>query len=328
MTDLSDMKLFVYAVTTGSLSAAGRELGFSPAVGSKRLARLEADLGVRLVQRTSRRLALTDEGAIYFERCQAILAEVEDAEAAIGQGRNEARGVLRVSSPVALGRRWIGPAIAQFAASHPNLAVHLSLSDALVDVVEGGFDCAVRIGGADDSRLVVRPLADNRRIICAAPGYLMRRGQPQAPSQLAEHDCIVMSRTASPHADWSFRPARKPADPVTTVRVRGKFVTDNGEQAHDWALAGLGLVRRSIWDVAPELADGRLVEVLKGWTSDSAPIQIVFASRRFLPVRTRLFIDLLVAHFNRAKTELFSTSRTSVRQGRARQPSAKDRRRS
>src|SRR5260221_13886541 len=193
MTDLSHMKLFVSPVLTGSLSAAGRELGFSPAVGSKRLARLEADLGVRLVQRTSRRLALTDEGEIYFERCQAILAEVEDAEAAIGQGRNEARGVLRVSSPVALGRRWIGPAIAQFAANHPNLAVHLSLSDALVDVVEGGFDCAVRIGGAADSPLVARPLADNRRIICAAPGCWMRRGHPRTPPPHADHHPSVMS---------------------------------------------------------------------------------------------------------------------------------------
>lgn len=297
MTELADMKLFVQTVTTGSLSAAGRELGFSPAVGSKRLARLEAALGTRLLHRSSRRLALTDEGAIYFERCQAILADVEEAEVAIGQGAHAPRGVLRVSSPVALGRRWVGPAMAQFARDHPTVSVHLSLSDSVVDLIDGGFDCAVRIGGGDDSRLVVRTLAQNRRVVCAAPAYVARRGMPQTPADLAAHDCIAMTRSASGHADWRFRPADRPGDPLNTVRVRGHMVTDNGEQAHDWALAGLGLVRRSVWDVATELADGRLVEVLAGWTGDSAPIQAVFASRRFLPARTRQFVDRLVAQF-------------------------------
>lgn len=297
MTELADMKLFVQTVATGSLSAAGRELGFSPAVGSKRLARLEAALGTRLLHRSSRRLALTDEGAIYFERCQAILADVEEAEAAIGQGARAPRGVLRVSSPVALGRRWVGPAMAQFAFDNPGLSVHLSLSDSVVDLIEGGFDCAVRIGGADDSRLVVRTLAENRRVVCAAPAYLARKPAPQGPADLAAHDCIVMTRNASGHADWRFRPSDRPGDAMTSVRVRGRMVADNGEQANDWALAGLGLVRRSVWDVASELADGRLVEVMAAWTSDSLPIQAVFASRRFLPARTRHFVDLLVARF-------------------------------
>jgi LysR family transcriptional activator of dmlA len=305
MTELSDMKLFVQAITAGSLSAAGRELGFSPAVGSKRLARLEAHLGTRLVQRTSRRLSLTEEGAIYFERCQAILTDVEEAEAALAQGRSEARGLLRVSSTVALGRRWIGPTLARYAVEHPQVAVHLSLSDAVVDLVEGGFDCAVRIGGADDSRLIARQLAENRRVVCAAPSYLQRRGEPRSPAELTLHDCIVMSRNASPNADWGFQPVRPSAGRTVSVRVRGRLVTDNGEQAHDWALAGLGLVRRSVWDVAPELADGRLVEVLADWTSDSAPIQVVFVSRQFLPARTRLFIDALVIQFEQATKALW-----------------------
>ncbi|MCR6479812.1 LysR family transcriptional regulator [Variovorax sp. ZS18.2.2] len=297
MPELADMKLFVQTVTTGSLSAAGRELGFSPAVGSKRLARLEAALGTRLLHRSSRRLALTDEGAIYFERCQVILADVDEAEAAIGHGSKEPRGVLRVSSPVALGRRWVGPAMARFALDNPGVSVQLSLSDSVVDLIEGGFDCAVRIGGSEDSRLVVRPLASNRRVVCAAPAYLARREPPQTPVDLAAHDCIVMTRSASGHADWSFRPIDRSSDALTTVRVRGHMVTDNGEQAHDWALAGLGLVRRSVWDVAAELADGRLIEVMSAWMGESVPIQVVFASRRFLPVRTRQFVDLLVAQF-------------------------------
>jgi LysR family transcriptional activator of dmlA len=314
MAELSDMKLFLQAITAGSLSAAGRELGFSPAVGSKRLARLEAQLGTRLVQRTSRRLSLTEEGAIYFERCRSILAEVEEAEAALAQGRRDARGLLRVSAPVALGRRCIGPALARYAAQHPHVAVQLSLSDAVVDLVEGGFDCAVRIGGPDDSRLVARQLAENRRVVCAAPTYLKRRGVPRSPAELRQHDCIVMSSSAAPNVDWSFQPVRPSAGRTMSVRVHGRLITDNGEQAHDWALEGLGLVRRSVWDVAPELTDGRLVEVLTDWTSHSAPILVVFASRQFLPARTRLFIDLLVDHFEQAK----KTLRAPTSRGRGR----------
>lgn len=297
MAELADMKLFVQTVITGSLSAAGRELGFSPAVGSKRLARLEASLGTLLLQRSSRRLSLTDEGSIYFERCQAILADVDEAEASIGRGAQGPRGVLRVSSPVALGRRWIGPAIAGFALDNPGVSVQLSLSDSVVDLIAGSFDCAVRIGGVEDSRLVARPLASNRRVVCAAPAYLARREAPQQPADLAQHDCIVMTPNLSGQADWRFQHKNGGADTRTTVRVHGRMVTDNGDQAHDWALAGLGLIRRSFWDVKNELGSGQLVEVLTDWSDDNVPIQVVYASRRFLPARTRQFIDLLVAQF-------------------------------
>lgn len=298
MAELADMKLFVQTVRAGSLSAAGRLLGFSPAVGSKRLARLEADLGTRLLQRSSRRLALTEEGAIYFEHCQAILAQVDEAEAAVGRGRQQAQGVLRISSPVALGRRWIGPALARFAAAHPAVTVQLSLSDALVDLLEDGYDCAIRIGGPPDSRLAARPLAENQRIVCAAPAYLSRHGRPQRPEDLAGHACLITSRNRATLADWRFWPRDAgPRVAPTVVRVGGRLVCDNGDQAHDWCLAGLGVARRSILDVREELADGRLVELLPAWTGERAPVQLVFPSRRFLPARTRFFIEQLVAEF-------------------------------
>lgn len=301
MAELADMRLFVQTVQAGSLSAAGRVLGFSPAVGSKRLARLETELGTRLLQRNSRRLALTEEGAIYFEHCQAILAQVDEAEAAIGRGRQQAQGLLRVSSPVALGRRWIGPALAGFAAAHPAVRVQLSLSDTLVDLLEGGYDCAVRIGGPPDSRLVARHLADNRRVVCATPEYLARHGRPEHPEDLAAHSCIVVARQGATEADWSFwrRDAARSATP-TLVRVGGRLSCDNGELANDWGLAGLGIMRRSIWDVRTELGQGRLVELLPDWRGDIAPIQLVFPSRRFLPARTRLFIEQLAQAFRRA----------------------------
>jgi LysR family transcriptional regulator, transcriptional activator for dmlA len=295
--DLQDMDLFVRAAAAGSLSAAGRELGLSPAVASKRLARLEAQLGARLLQRSSRRLSLTEGGALYLERCQAILADVAEAEDLLGGDDGRLRGTLRVSATSALGRRWVGPVAAGFASRHPGLALHLSLSDRLVDLVESAIDCAVRVGPLADDRLVARKLADNRRVVCATPKYLKAHGTPATPADLARHACLVLTAGAASHADWRFKPAHGPA---THVRVRGRLASDNGQQVHDWMLAGHGLARRSIWDVADELASGRVVEVLREWSDEDAPISVIYASRRHLPRRTRLFIDALAAHFAQA----------------------------
>lgn len=303
MAELADMTLFVRSIHAGSLSAAGRELGISAAVASKRLARLEAQLGVRLLQRNSRRLSLTDEGTLYFERCQVILAEVAEAESLIAQGASDARGTLRVSATSALGRRWVGPVAARFAARHPEVIVKLTLTEQVVDVIDAGLDCAVRVGAIADSRLIARKLAASRRVVCATPGYLRRHGKPKTLADLAQHACIVLTTSDNAvHADWSFETSgqRERMD----IRVRGQLVTDNGQLAHDWMLAGGGLARRSVWDVAAELADGRLVEVLADWSQAEAPISVVYPSRRFLPARTRLFIDALVAHFGKAAREL------------------------
>jgi LysR family transcriptional regulator, transcriptional activator for dmlA len=297
MADLQDMDLFVRAVAAGSLSAAGREIGLSPAVASKRLARLEARLGARLLQRSSRRLSLTDGGALYLERCQSILAEVAEAEDLLGGDDGQLRGTLRVSATSALGRRWVGPAAAAFAARHPQLALHLSLDDRLVDLVDSGIDCAVRVGPLADDRLVARQLAANRRVVCATPAYLKKHGTPATPAELAHHACLVLTSGAALQADWRFKPA---SGVPTHVRVRGKLASDNGQQVHDWMLAGHGLARRSIWDVADELASGRVVEVLREWSDGDAPISVIYASRRHLPRRTRAFIDDLAAHFARS----------------------------
>jgi DNA-binding transcriptional LysR family regulator len=198
MVELEDMRLFVQAIDAGSLSAAGRVLGLSAAVASKRLTRLESHLGIRLVQRTSRQLRLTEAGEIYYARCRDILLAAEDAEHAATQGRNYVSGTLRISAPVALGRKWLGPALAQFAEQHPHLQIHFTLDDAINDLIAEGLDCAVRVGGLRDSRLVTRKLAENYRVICAAPKYIQRYGCPLHPEELAHHGAGSSRRRGEP----------------------------------------------------------------------------------------------------------------------------------
>ncbi|MFA9218866.1 MAG: LysR family transcriptional regulator [Sphingomonadaceae bacterium] len=287
------MQLFVQAVRSGSLSAAGRAIGYSPAVASKRLSRMEEALKVRLLHRTSRRLTLTEEGEIYYERCAQILADVAEAGAEITAGSLQARGHLKVTATVALGRRKIGPVVAQFAIDHPGVSVHLSLTDAVVDLVAGGFDVAVRIGELQDSRLISRKLADDRRVICGAPAYFARHGRPQVPADLLQHRCLILSRSGQAAADWAFVDQAQPF----SLRVNGALAADTGDQIHDWALAGLGLQRRTYWDVADDLASGRLEEVLAPYSPADVGIHLVYASRRHLPAKTRLLMDALTRAF-------------------------------
>lgn len=298
MPDLLDIRLFVRAIACGSLSAAGRELGFSPAVASKRLTRLENVLGVRLIQRSSRRLALTEEGAIYLEHANAILAEVSEAEAAITGGVAAARGVLQISAPNALGRRWVAPLLADFCTQHPAVSGRLSLSDRVVDLLDGGFDLAVRIGAQDDSRLISRRLAGNRRLICAAPAYLAQHGTPATLAELVRHNCLVLQRPGMPALSWTFQTD----DGTQTLRVNGTLSSDNGEQIHDWARAGHGLALKSLWDVADEIASGALVSVLDKHLGPDADLFAIYPSRIFLPARTRLFIDALVTQFKQVES--------------------------
>jgi len=294
--DFGDMALFVAAVQGGSLSAGGRALGLSAAVASKKLARLEEHLNVRLLQRTSRRIALTGEGAIFFERCKAILADMRDAEDQVARGRKEVAGVLRVSATTSVGRQWVGPVAAAFARQHPAVTVHLILTDEVTDLHAAGVDVAVRVGANHDSRLVARTLADNRRVVCATPEYLRQFGEPRHPDELREHACILLSNSAAgEQATWTFQ---KTGEAPYRVPVSGRLISGSGQQVRDWVLEGHGLAWRSFWDVRDELASGRLVEVLAQWSHAAAPICALYPSRRHVPARTRLFIDSLVRRFH------------------------------
>ncbi|WP_247887109.1 LysR family transcriptional regulator [Azospirillum sp. SYSU D00513] len=288
--NLFDMTVFVRVVETGSLSAAARALNLSLAVVSRKLARLEERLGVRLINRSTRSLALTEEGASFHARCARILAEIEEAELEVTRGRHEASGLLRVTATVAFGRRRLAPLLQEFRALHPGLQIQLDASDTIVNIVDAGYDLAVRFGALADSSLVARPLAANVRVICGAPSYLDRRGRPAEPEDLLSHDCIVFGEPPLDH--WSFADGR-------TVRVRGALITNDGELAHGWALQGAGLVLKSIWDVRDDIAAGRLETVLPHRPLPASPIHAVYPHSRHAAAKVRLCVDFLAERLKR-----------------------------
>jgi len=288
---LQEITIFSRIVGTGSLSAAARDLGMSPALVSRRLASLEARLGVRLVNRTTRSLHLTDEGAAYYETCTRVLAEIEEADAAVSAGRAEPRGVLRVALPASFGHQHVAPLVPKFAERYPDVQLALSLSDRTVNVVEEGFDLAVRIADLADSSLPARTLAPNRRVVCASPAYLRRHGTPRTPEDLAQHNCLATDFTMN----WDYRgPDGKPG----SVRVTGRYACDNWEVLREWAVAGLGVALKSTWDVRRHLEDGSLVSLLPGYTfATDVAIYAVYPHRRHLPAKTRAFIEFLAESF-------------------------------
>jgi DNA-binding transcriptional LysR family regulator len=290
---LNEMAVFSRVVGAGSLSAAARELGMSPAVVSRRLAALESRLGVRLINRTTRSLHLTDEGASYLEACNRVLSEIEEADAAVAAGRGEPQGALRVALPASFGNQHVAPLIPDFATRYPKVQLALSLSDRWVNVIEEGFDLAVRIAELEDSSLAARKLAPNRRVVCASPEYLRRHGTPRTPEELTRHNCIT---TAADFAmSWDYR---APDGAAGSVRVAGRYACDNWEVLRDWALAGLGIALKSTWDVRRHLEDGSLVPLLPGYTfASDVAIWAVYPHRRHLSAKTRVFIDFLAESF-------------------------------
>jgi DNA-binding transcriptional LysR family regulator len=286
------MSVFTKVVATGCLSAAARDLGVSTAVVSRRLAALEGRLGVRLVNRTTRRLALTDEGASYHEACARILSEVEDADAAAAARRVEPQGILRVALPASFGHKHIAPLIPPFAQRYPKIQLALSLSDRTVNMIEEGYDLAIRIGELEDSSLAARKLAPNRRVVCASPAYLKTHAAPRTPEDLTQHNCLT---TTDLQMNWEYK---APDGRRGAVRVTGKYACDNWEVLREWALAGLGVALKSTWDVRLQLEDGSLVALLPGYDfGTDVAIYAVYPHRRYLPAKTRVFIDYLAESF-------------------------------
>ncbi|MBC7680832.1 MAG: LysR family transcriptional regulator [Ferruginibacter sp.] len=301
MDRLKTLESFVAVVARGSLTAAAQAEGVAPAIIGRRLDALEERLGVKLLLRTTRRISLTHEGSAFLEDCQRVLADLANAEASVSAGGVQASGHLRITAPAGFGRRHVAPLVPWFRERHPEVTVALNLSDRVADLGGEGFDCAVRVGDLPDSSLVSVRLADNRRLCVATPAFLKRFGTPQQPVDLAKFDCLVLSSESSQTRGWAFRmpiPAgEKDAAAVFYTKPSGPLVCSDGQVLHDWCLAGYGIAWRSTWEVEAEIASGQLVSVLDAFAAPPNGIYAVFAQRKHLPLRVRLWIDFLKLHY-------------------------------
>lgn len=292
MDRLREMEVFAQVSASGSLSAASRVLGMSVGAVSKHLAALEARLGAQLLLRTTRRMSLTVEGEAFLPRARSILAELAEAEAVVASDGGPLSGFLRVTSSAGFGRIHVAPLLAEFQRENPNLRLHLLLCDAVLDLVEENVDVALRFGALVDSRLVARRLAANWRVVCATPEYLSRKGRPQCPADLAAHECLVIG-TGNERV-WEFvGPGGESA-----VRVGGRLASNNGEVIHAWALEGMGLALKSVWDVKSDMAAGRLVPVLEEWRSPDTALHAVSPVTRGLSHRVRRFVDFVAVRLD------------------------------
>lgn len=293
MHDANDLAFFALLLRHPSLAAGAQELGVTPPAVSRRLAALEKRLGVRLLQRSTRRLSLTPEGSLYLAEGQRILGEIEDLERALVQGQDCPRGLLRVSAGFGFGRQHLAPAIAEFATAYPDVMVHLILADRTPNPVAEGFDVSIRFGEPPDSRILARRLAGNQRVLCAAPSYLAQYGVPDAPRALTDHQCIVIRENETAYGSWTLCRGKQ----RETVKVGGRLATNHGEIAAAWALAGHGIMLRSAWHVAPDIRAGRLVRVLAPWRGVPADIYALYPQRLHLSAKVRVFLDFLAARF-------------------------------
>ncbi len=286
MTNLGDLEVFTRVVSTGSMSAAGRALGFSPAVISKRIKRLEDRLGTRLFQRTTRQISLTEAGQGFYDRVLGIMAGIEEAESFASGRSGQPQGTLRITAPTSFGRMHVAPHLARFIEAHPDLIVNIVLSDEFTDIVAESFDLAIRIGELSDSTLVARKLVPVRRILCASPAYIARYGTPDTIDDLGDHICLRQHnqdiwKLESEAGSMSYKP-------------QGRLITNSSEVVREAVLSGAGIALRSTWDVGSDLKSGKLLQVLPAWEgSRNLFVSALYPSRQFLPAKVRLFIDYL-----------------------------------
>jgi len=293
MADTADLGFFALLARQPSLAAAAQALGVTPPAVSRRLAALEKRLGVRLLNRTTRRLSLTPEGERYLEDGEQILRDIENLERSLLASRATPRGLLRINATFGFGRRHLAPLVSQFAKSWPDVEIVLQLTDRPLDLTEHAMDIGIRFGAPPDARILARKIASNRRLLCAAPAYLAKHGQPAQPRDLLNHACIVIRENNAAFNNWQLTDGKQ----QTMVKVRGPLSTNHGEIAVDWALAGHGIILRSEWDVAAYLRAGQLVRVLDPWIGNSADIHAIYPQRHHLSATVRVFLDFLAEHF-------------------------------
>jgi DNA-binding transcriptional LysR family regulator len=289
MTDVSDWAVFVRVADLKSLSAAGRDLRLSPAVISNRVAKLEKQLGVRLFNRTTRRVNLIEEGQIFYEHSTRILHEIELIETTIGPRSGKPRGPITVTAPAGFGRLHIAPFMPAFVEAWPDIQVRLHLTDRITDVIQDGTDIAIRIADLRAHSFIAKKLADNRRAIVAAPSYLEAHGTPETPADLLKHNCLLLRFPGSQQFQWTL----EGPDESVTLPVSGTLDSDNGEAILEWCRQGAGLALKSYWEVHQDLAEGRLVKVLPEWVPLGHAIYAIYPHSKLMPPRVRTFIDFL-----------------------------------
>jgi DNA-binding transcriptional LysR family regulator len=293
MEGFEGLSVFVRTVREGSFSAAARALELTPSAVSKQIGRLEDRLTVRLFNRTTRRLSLTEEGAAFYERAGRILADLEDAAEAVSSLKTVPRGRLRVTMPTAFGVIHLLPALPGFLARHPEMTLEIDLNDRFVNMIEEGFDLALRIGDMEDSSLIGRRLAANRRVLAAAPGYLAGRPAPERPEDLAAHNCLIYTYRPQRH-DWRLVDA---AGQESVVTVTGNLETNNPMMLRSAALSGLGVTLLPLWIIGPDIKAGRLQCVLPDFHWPDSAIHAVYPPGRHLSAKVRSFVDFLVEQF-------------------------------
>lgn len=291
------MQVFSQVVESGSFAAAADKLALSTSATSRHVAELEAHLNTRLLNRTTRKVSLTESGRAFYERCVQLLADLEEAEQEASRAAVVPRGTIRLTSSVNFGARHVAPAIAEFLARHPEVRFDVSLSDRIVDLVEEGFDLAVRIGPPGSGNLVARKLGEARIVPCASPAYLAAHGSPAAPEELARHNCLTYEYV-TPRNLWRFR---DPAGEQRSVRVGGNLHSNNGDLLAEVAARGGGIVFEPAFIVGPEVRAGRLVPLLQDFEPAPVPIFAAYPSRKHLSAKVRLFVEFLAGSFADSK---------------------------
>lgn len=290
----AEMHMFVRSVEKGSFSAAARDLDLTPSAVSKQIRRLEDRLGVRLFNRTTRRVSLTEVGHAYYERCARIIQEIEEAEEAVTALNENPRGTLRVAATVAFGRVEVLPRINEFLERYPDLNIEFELTDRHVDLIEEGIDVAIQWREQmEDPSVIARRLCVNRRIICASPSYIEQYGKPKTPEALLDHNCLTLYEV-SQFNDWAFE---DPEHGHRVLHVKGNFRANTADALYEAALAGVGLARLSTWLVMPAIRRGDLVPVLPQYPHESSAYFLIYPHRRHLSRKVRAFVDFLVEVF-------------------------------
>lgn len=299
----ADLGFFSALAGAGSLSAAGRELGVTTAAVSKRLAQMEARLGLALVNRTTRRMSLTPEGELYLDHARRILGEIDEMGQLLGAAKAVPAGLVRVNATLGFGRSHVAPVISRFARQHPQVEVQLQLSVNPPPLTEDAFDVCIRFGAPPEARVIARRIAPNRRLLCAAPAYLARHGTPRTPHELTRHNCIGIRQGEEAYGLWRLTSGRGKGARTEAVKTRGTLTTNDGEIAVNWALDGHGILMRAEWDIERYLRSGRLVQVLPQYATPDADVYAVYPPRHQLTARVRAFVDFAAEALARARAD-------------------------